>query len=91
VAKDIQFTFDVQVKKGGILDAQGHVWDQNRGGELSSTCALCGARFTLVQFMTGGITPCPKGAKKECECGAAKTSGAAAGSPLHSSWCPQRA
>jgi hypothetical protein len=89
VAKDIQFTFDVQVKKGGILDAQGHVWDATY--DLHSTCSLCGQSFTLVQFMTGGITPCPKGAKKECECGAAKTSGAAAGSPLHSSWCPLRA
>lgn len=88
---NLNFTFTVK-KVGSFFDTGGHIFGP---AELATmTCTLCQKTFMFEDMLRPALLPpCEKALKagQGCECGAAKTSGAGAGSPLHSSWCPQRA
>ena len=85
---DLNFTFTCKIQKGSLFDHGGHVFGPM--DLMVASCLNCGEYFTAEQFLRGGFSTCKKAVGTgQCECGAAKTSGAGAGSPCHSSWCPQ--
>lgn len=86
----LKISFQVQIKPHSGWDSGGHVFGPM--DMMIATCMNCGESFTAEFLLRGAVGTCKKAVGTgQCECGAAKTSGAGAGSPCHSSWCPQAA